>query len=81
MTEINFQPMFDYFDHVLDKKLSEQKQDILSEIRNEFNGRFDGISKQLLDLTQEMHVNNHRIYRLENWADVVGLKTKIPFET
>lgn len=72
--------VFEYFDSTLENRFMEQKIEIVSEIRNDFNERFDGISKQLQGLIDEMHVNNHRVTRLESWAVPVGKKAKIPFE-
>jgi len=79
MTEINFQPVFDY----IDLKFAEFKEDILIEVRAELREMKDQIANlttKVESTNSEMIVANHRIRRLEGWAEPVGNKLHIPFQ-
>lgn len=70
MTEINFQPVFEH----IDKSTQLLKEEILyvvrSEARNdlrEIRTDIANLSGQVKDFTDEMHVSNYRVTRLEEW--------------
>lgn len=78
MADINFQPIFDYIDqnnHTL-------KEEIVVAVRAELREIKTTIANMATDirtLKEEMFVANHRIRRLEGWAQPVGAKIDIPF--
>jgi hypothetical protein len=79
MSDINFQPIFDY----IDNSQNELKQDLVSLM----DGRFDEVKTQIANLTHqvqrfndESQVSKYRLDRLEGWAGKVGNKTNIPIE-
>jgi hypothetical protein len=87
MTEINFQPVFDYidktFDLRLDFKLDQFKKEFLAEVRAEIRELRDQISNAVAEqkrFNDELHVANSRVGRLESWAEPVGKKLNIPFQ-
>lgn len=79
MTEINFQPVFDYIDqnnHVL-------KEDILFEVRaglREIRTDVANLAGQVKDFHDEMSVMGFRVNRLETWAGPAGKKLNLPLE-
>lgn len=83
MSEINFQPIFDYINKALQIALDEQKEGLVSIIDQRFlevTTQIANLSQQVQSFHQEMAVANHRFTRLETWAPKVGDKTNIPFE-
>lgn len=79
MTDINFQPIFDYLDNQF-------KQSLMTEIRDEFNGKFnvvqisiDAVLKEVVAMRQEWATMHHRFNRLEDWAKPAGNKIELPF--
>ena len=75
MSEINFQPIFDY----IDTALKEQSFQLGSRI-DAVQTQVANLATQVQTLTQEVRVSNYRLDRLEDWAPKVGDKTSIPFE-
>lgn len=64
MTDINFQPIFDY----IDKSKAELKEEIMSEVRTELGEvktAAANLSSQVQKYHEEMLVSGHRIDRLE----------------
>jgi hypothetical protein len=79
MTEINFQPVFDY----IDLKFIQFKEEILVEVRAEMREMKDQIANSVTEqkrFNDELQVANSRIGRLEGWAKPVGGKINIPFQ-
>ncbi len=81
MTEINFQPVFDYIDAL------ETKIDPLVERIDDLGHKFDNlqsaVDKSLTDLrniNEEKVITAYRTKRLEEWAKPVGEKVEVPFE-
>lgn len=91
MTEINFQPVFDYinktFDQVLEVKLRFEfekfRKEILTEVRAELREMKDQIANMVSEqkrFNDELQVSRNRVGRLEGWAEPVGRKLNIPFQ-
>lgn len=79
MTEINFQPVFDY----IDQNNVVLKEDILLEVREEIRPLKTAIANLAGDvktIKEEMVISNHRTKRLEEWAGPVGKKVGLPLE-
>ncbi len=78
MTEINFQPVFDYLENEFKPEL---KKELRAEIREEFSGPITSIANlagEIKSLREDMKISNHRVTRLEEWAIPVGKKVDIP---
>ena len=76
MSEINFQPVFDY----IDQSISPLKEDILS-LKNDMGDvktSLANLSAQVKKYHEEMLVSGHRVDRLEEWAQRVGQKVGVP---
>lgn len=79
MTQINFQPIFDY----IDQNNQVLKEEIMVEVRAELRGintRIDNLTGQVKKFNDEMLISGHRLDRLEHWAKPVGDKLNIPIE-
>jgi uncharacterized coiled-coil DUF342 family protein len=77
MTDINFQPIFDY----IDESNAKLKEEILTEVRSELRDvktAVANLSGQVKQYHEEMLVSGHRIDRLEDWAKIVGEKIGVP---
>ena len=77
MSDVNFQPVFDY----IDQAKNEIKEDILTEVKAELGDvktSIANLSSQVQKYHEEMLVSGHRIDRLEDWAKVVGEKVGVP---
>lgn len=70
MSNLNFQPIFDYLDNTFKPELKQEiKEELVSEFRSDFNRIYQLIDKVLQELTAmrtENSVAGHRISRLEN---------------
>jgi hypothetical protein len=78
MSDINFQPIFNYIDNSI-RPLNEQ----FGEFRHELSDvkvQVANLAHELSEMRQELHVSNHRLDRIESWVPKVGDKTGIPFE-
>lgn len=75
MNEINFQPIFDYFDKIIKPQFDELRGEI-----REINVQLANISHRMQIFEDESQVSKYRLDRLEIWAPKVGDKTGIPFE-
>ena len=83
MSEINFQPIFDYVDKALEIALDEQKEGLVALMDERFfvvNTQIANLATEVKDMRQEMYASNHRHDRVATWAPKVGDKTGIPFE-
>ena len=76
---MDFQPIFDY----IDQNSIKLKEDIMTEVREEIRP----IKTTLANVMAEMEgirtdnaIANHRIKRLETWAEPVGNKVGIPIK-
>lgn len=78
MTEINFQPIFDYIDEKVDPL--EVKVTSLQTSFNNLQTTMDKLVKKDKNLDEEKIIANYRVTRLEQWAKPVGEKTQISFE-
>lgn len=79
MTEINFQPVFDY----LDEKLESHKEEIMTAVRAELydiKTNLANLAGEVKDFREEMKISNFRTTRLEEWAVPVGNKLNLPIE-
>ena len=79
MAEINFQPVFDYFDQKEVNILDAVKIMIQEEVRP-LRTDVANLAGQVQDFHDEMAVMGFRTTRLEEWATPVGKKVKIPLE-
>lgn len=77
MSDINFQPIFDY----IDESNKALKEDLLMEVRGEMRdvkSAIANLSAQVKKYHEEMLVSGHRLDRLEEWAKAVGQKIGLP---
>jgi uncharacterized coiled-coil DUF342 family protein len=73
MSDINFQPIFDYIDES-SAKLKEDLRIDLTDVKTSIAN----LSAQVKKYHEEMLVSGHRIDRLEEWAKTVGEKVGLP---
>lgn len=76
MSDINFQPIFDY----IDQAITPLREDIaaLQSDMTDLKGSVANLSAQVKKYHEEMLVSGHRIDRLEEWAKQVGSKVGVP---
>lgn len=72
---MDFQPLFDHLDDRFDS------------FREEFTAEFRSLRTDIANLAAEVHtireemaIANHRVKRLEDWAEPVGNKVGIPIK-
>ena len=83
MTDINFQPIFDYLDNSIWGLKTSLKKEIMTEVRAELSDiktAIANLSGQVQGYHNEMLVSGHRVDRLEKWAKQVGKKVDLPIE-
>jgi len=78
MSDINFQPIFDYIDNSI-RPLHDQFGEFRNELRD-VKVQLANISHRIQIFEDESQVSKYRLDRLETWAPKVGDKTGIPFE-
>ncbi len=81
MSDVNFQPIFDYIDESNKKLKEELKEEILTEVRSEFGDiktAVANLSGQVKKYHEEMLVSGHRLDCLKEWAQIVGGKVGVP---
>lgn len=78
MTQIDYQPIFDY----IDNSINPIKEGVV-----EINDRLRNVETAVSNLVgenkafrEELLISNHRTSRLEMWAKPIGKKVKIPLE-
>lgn len=77
MSDINFQPIFDYIDETnrgLEQRLIDKIESELRDVKT----AVANLSSQVKNYHEEMMVANHRLERLEKWAEQVGQKVGVP---
>jgi uncharacterized coiled-coil DUF342 family protein len=81
MSDINFQPIFDYIDQnnqVLEDEIMGKVRTVLQEELGDIKTSITNLSAQVKQYHEEMLVSGHRIDRLEDWAKQVGQKIGVP---
>ncbi len=79
MTDINFQPIFDY----IDQNNIVLEESIMTKVRTELREMKASIANLVTEvkiIKDELIISNHRHLRMEHWAKPVGDKVNIPFE-
>jgi outer membrane murein-binding lipoprotein Lpp len=72
---MDFQPIFDYID-----QSSERLQESLDAKFNSLTGDIANLASEVRTMREETTIANHRLKRLENWAEPVGNKVGIPIK-
>jgi hypothetical protein len=77
MTDINFQPVFDY----IDQKVVELKEDLASKegVRN-LQVSLDAYAKQSKDYYQEVTVLIAKVNRMEEWIRHASVKLELEYK-
>ncbi len=79
MSDINFQPVFDYIDQN-NQVLGEQILGHVDEQLREVKTSIDNLSSQVKTYHEEMLISGHRLDRLEGWGKIVSTKINVPLK-